>query len=730
MAGMTEEHAETTLELSIQGMSCAACAARLEKVLNRLPQVAAQVHFATARAQLRGAVKLDEALAAVARAGFSAQPLAQADPEAEQRRELAAARRAMLGGLLVALPFFVAMPWMLAGVHVPAWLPLPVQFVLSSIAQFVLGARFYRGAYAALRAGGANMDVLVALGTTAAWAASTAAWWRQAHGDIYFDAPAMIIALVSLGKWLELRARAGTRAVLDALLRLQPKTAQVPQDDGTLREVPLASLRVGDVFVVRAGDAVAVDACIEGGVSAVDESMLTGESRAVHKQTGDSVCAATVNVGDGTLHCRATAVGSATVLAGIIRLVEAAQSSKAPVQRLADRAAAVFVPAVLGVALITLAAWWFFGGDFSSALRHAVSVLVIACPCALGLATPTAVMVGVGQGARAGILIRNAAALERAGQLRALALDKTGTLTCGQPHVAAVLPLAGEREDVLALAAALEAHSAHPLAHAIVAHAREAGLTIPPAAEVRISSGRGVAGVVAGKTVRVGSFDFVGAFEAARPTVAEEDSVVAVAVEGRLLGVITLHDALRPEAPRAVRALRQAGLQVWMLTGDHESAAARIAREAGIAHWQAAMLPADKAAALARLRAQLPARAVVGMAGDGINDAPALAQADVSFAFGVGAEVAVSAADITLVRPSLAGIVHAVQLSRATMAKIRQNLFFAFVYNVIGIGFAAAGLLSPVIAALAMAMSSLSVVSNSLLLRRWQPQSLETGEST
>ena len=730
MAGMTEEHAETTLELSIQGMTCAACAARLEKVLNRLPQVVAQVHFATARAQLRGAVKLDEALAAVARAGFSAQPLAQADPEREQRRELAAARRAMLGGLLVALPFFVAMPWMLAGVHVPAWLPLPVQFILSSIAQFVLGARFYRGAYAALRAGGANMDVLVALGTTAAWAASTAAWWRQAHGDIYFDAPAMIIALVSLGKWLELRARAGTRAVLDALLRLQPKIAQVPQEDGTLREVPLASLRVGDVFVVRAGDAVAVDACIEGGASAVDESMLTGESRAVHKQAGDTVHAATVNVGDGTLHCRATAVGSATVLAGIIRLVEAAQSSKAPVQRLADRAAAVFVPAVLGVALITLAAWWFFGGDFSSALRHAVSVLVIACPCALGLATPTAVMVGVGQGARAGILIRNAAALEQAGQLRALALDKTGTLTCGQPRVAAVLPLAGEREDVLALAAALEAHSAHPLAHAIVAHAREAGLTIPPAAEVRISSGRGVAGVVAGKAVRVGSFDFVGAFEVARPTVAEEDSVVAVAAEGRLLGVITLHDALRPEAARAVRALRRADVQVWMLTGDRETAAARIAREAGVEHWQAQMLPADKAAALARLRAQLPARAVVGMAGDGINDAPALAQADVSFAFGVGAEVAVSAADITLVRPSLAGIVHAVQLSRATMAKIRQNLFFAFVYNVIGIGFAAAGLLSPVIAALAMAMSSLSVVSNSLLLRRWQPQSLETGEST
>ncbi|MBO4330355.1 MAG: cadmium-translocating P-type ATPase [Rhodocyclaceae bacterium] len=728
---MTEEHAETTLELSIQGMTCAACAARLEKVLNRLPQVVAQVHFATARAQLRGAVNLDEALAAVARAGFSAQPLAQADPEREQRRELAAARRAMLGGLLVALPFFVAMPWMLAGVHVPAWLPLPVQFVLSSIAQFVLGARFYRGAYAALRAGGANMDVLVALGTTAAWTASTAAWWRQAHEGVYFDAPAMIIALVSLGKWLELRARAGTRAVLDALLRLQPKIAQVPQEDGTLREVPLASLRVGDVFVVRAGDAVAVDARIERGASAVDESMLTGESRAVHKQTGDSVCAATVNVGDGTLHCRATAVGSATVLAGIIRLVEAAQSSKAPVQRLADRAAAVFVPAVLGVALITLAAWWFFGGDFAPALRHAVSVLVIACPCALGLATPTAVMVGVGQGARAGILIRNAAALEQAGQLRALALDKTGTLTCGQPHVAAILPQAGERADaLLTLAAALEAHSAHPLAHAIVAHAREAGLTIPPAAEVRITSGRGVAGVVAGKTVRVGSFDFVGAFEAARPTVAEEDSVVAVTAEGRLLGVITLHDALRPEAARAVRALRRAGLSVWMLTGDRETAAARIAREAGVEHWQAQMLPADKAAALARLRAQLPPRAVIGMAGDGINDAPALAQADVSFAFGVGAEVAVSAADITLVRPSLAGIVYAVQLSRATMAKIRQNLFFAFVYNVIGIGFAAAGLLSPVIAALAMAMSSLSVVSNSLLLRRWQPQSLETGEST
>ncbi|MBQ7625449.1 MAG: cation-translocating P-type ATPase, partial [Rhodocyclaceae bacterium] len=335
---MTTENAETTLELSIQGMHCAACAARLEKVLNRLPQVVAQVHFATARAQLRGAVNLDEALAAVARAGFSAQPLAQTDPEREQRRELAAARRAMLAGLLVALPFFVAMPWMFMGVHVPAWFPLPVQFVLASIAQFVLGARFYRGAYAALRAGGANMDVLVALGTSAAWAASTVAWWQQVHEGIYFDAPAMIIALVSLGKWLELRARAGTRAALDALLRLRPKTAWVQAQDGALREVPQETLRVGDAFVVRAGDAVAVDARIERGDSALDESMLTGESRAVRKQAGDAVHAATVNVGDGVLFCRATAVGSDTLLAGIIRLVEAAQSSKAPVQRLADRA--------------------------------------------------------------------------------------------------------------------------------------------------------------------------------------------------------------------------------------------------------------------------------------------------------------------------------------------------------------------------------------------------------
>lgn len=726
MIGMTTENAETTLELSIQGMHCAACAARLEKVLNRLPQVVAQVHFATARAQLRGAVNLDEALAAVARAGFSAQPLAQTDPEREQRRELAAARRAMLAGLLVALPFFVAMPWMFMGVHVPAWFPLPVQFVLASIAQFVLGARFYRGAYAALRAGGANMDVLVALGTSAAWAASTAAWWQQAHEGIYFDAPAMIIALVSLGKWLELRARAGTRAALDALLRLRPKTAWVQAQDGALREVPQETLRVGDAFVVRAGDAVAVDARIERGDSALDESMLTGESRAVHKQAGDAVHAATVNVGDGTLFCRATAVGSDTLLAGIIRLVEAAQSSKAPVQRLADRAAAVFVPAVLGVALITLAAWWFFGGDFSQALRHAVAVLVIACPCALGLATPTAVMVGMGQGARAGILIRNAAALEQAGRMTALALDKTGTLTQGRPRVAAVLPCAGERADVLALAAALEAHSAHPLAQAIVAHAREAGLTIPPALDVRITSGRGVAGTVAGKAVRAGSLAFVDAPEDARARVPEEDSVVAVAIEGRLHGLITLHDALRPEAPRAVRALQQAGLTVWMLTGDHAAAAARIAREANVTHWQAALLPADKVAALARLRTD--AHSVIGMAGDGINDAPALAQADVSFALGVGAEAAVAAADITLVRPALDGIVHAVQLSRATMAKIRQNLFFAFIYNVIGIGFAAAGMLNPVIAALAMAMSSLSVVSNSLLLRRWRPQPLASGE--
>lgn len=724
---------ENTLDLAVSGMSCAACAARLEKVLNRLPNVQAEVHFATERAHLTGAVELDDALAAVAKAGFSAQPLAQVNPAKRQAEELRSARRVMLAAMAVALPFFVAMPWMLMGEHVPAWFPLPVQFALASVAQFGLGLRFYRGAWAALRAGGADMDVLVALGTTAAWGASTVAWLRGDHMGVYFDAPAMIIALVLLGKWLELRARAGTRAVLDALLRLQPKMAMVENGAGGLREVPVSTLRVGDAFVVRAGDAVAVDAVVERGQSALDESMLSGESRAVDKATGDTVHAATVNVGDGTLFCRASAVGTQTMLAGIIRLVEAAQSSKAPVQRLADRAAGIFVPVVVSIAAVVLVAWWALGGEFAVALKHAVAVLVIACPCALGLATPTAVMVGVGQGARAGILIRNAAALEQAGRMSALALDKTGTLTRGTPQLSTILPLAGAAEnDVLALAAALEGQSAHPLAQAIVHAAAERGLTLPEAQDVRTTGGGGVEGVVEGRTVRVGSLTFVGATAAQLDghPVAEDASLVAVAADGQLLGALTLHDALRPEAPAAVRSLQAAGVDVWMLTGDRPAAAERIARETGIAHWQAGMLPADKAAAIARLHGGHDAgasknRILVGMAGDGINDAPALAQADVSFALGVGTEAAVAAADITLVHETLTGIVHAVHLSRATMRKIRQNLFFALIYNIIGIGFAAAGVLNPVIAALAMAMSSLSVVSNSLTLRRWHPQPLQ-----
>lgn len=726
-------------ELLVEGMHCAGCARRLEKVLNELPNARAEVHFATGRAHIAAEVSLERAIAAIEHAGFTATPVVETekiDDAARHQKQQQQAGQAALFALLLAAPFFIAMPAMFAGQHTPPWLPLWLQWLLASAAQFGLGWRFYRGAWTALRSGGADMDVLIAMGTSAAWGASTAAWWQSGFasygidGNVYFDASAMIVCLVLVGKWLELRARAKTRSALDALIRLQPKTAQVPTEAGGLREIAIENLRPDDLFVVRPSDAVAVDGRVISGLSALDESMLSGESAAIDKKTGDLVHAATINVGDAALTCRATAVGSETLLAGIIRMVEAAQSSRAPIERLADRVSAVFVPVVVAVALLVWLAWWLGAGDFSAAVRHAVAVLVIACPCALGLATPAAVMVGTGLGARAGILIKNAAALERAGSVGLLALDKTGTLTSGAPVVEGIVPAATNRADeLLALAAALTQGSAHPLAQAITQQAGKQGLAVATATDVSSQGGMGLSGRVAEHAVRLGNFAFlraagvnIEAADEARAT-AEGMSIVAVAREQEYLGVIHLADALRADSAAAIARLQQAGITPWMLTGDNPAAAARIAQQAGITQWRAALLPQDKAALVAQLQKDAhQQKQAVAMAGDGINDAPALANADVSFALGLGTEAAIAAADITLVGESIMGISHAIALSRATMRKIRQNLFFAFFYNTLGIGFAALGLLSPVVAAFAMSASSLSVLGNSLLLRRWRPE--------
>ena len=729
------------VDLALEGMTCAACATRIEKVLNRLPATHAAVNFATESAQVRfdpAATSVDALLAAVERAGYHAR--VKADMEKERREDEArkrAAYRALRFEFIVAalltlplvaqmVPMLVTGGWSWTGAAaqhdtLPRW----VQLALATPVQFWIGRRYYVGAWHALRGGGANMDVLVALGTTMAWGLSAVVTVLGLHEHVYFEAGAAVITLVLLGKLLESRARAGTSAALEGLIKLQPRTARLERDGATV-EVPLADVKAGDRFVVRAGDAVPVDGEIVRGDSSVDESMLTGESRAVAKSTGDRVYAGTVN-GDGMLVAVATGVGAATLLASIVRLVAQAQGSKAPIQRLADRVSGVFVPVVVAIALVTFAATWVLDGDASRALIHAVAVLVIACPCALGLATPTAIIVGTGQGAQRGILIRNAAALEHAGRLTRLIVDKTGTLTEGRPVVTGVIAFEGaSAQRALGIAAALELGSTHPLAQAVIAHAASMGVRTLPIEAFASLPGKGARATLAasGAIVRVGSpawlaSEGIAVDDAVIADIARDGhTIVAVGEGDRLVAVIALADRIRDTSASAIARLTAAGIGVTMLTGDHEATAAAVARAVGIPQWRSGVLPAAKADAVREARAS---GAVVGMVGDGVNDAPALAAADVSFAMGAGSAIAIESADVTLIRDDLEAVVDAIELSRATLAKIRQNLFFAFAYNVLGIPLAAIGALSPVIAGAAMAMSSVSVVGNALLLKRWRP---------
>ncbi|MBI3145683.1 MAG: copper-translocating P-type ATPase [Pseudogulbenkiania sp.] len=712
------------LELDIGGMTCAACAGRIEKVLNRLPGVHASVNFASETASLHfpaGAVSLDELVAAVRKAGYSAMPRAAAGDEtlAEKHRQayLKEKRWFWFAALLTA-PLLLEMTAMLGGAAhgvLPRWL----QLALATPVQFLAGWRFYKGSWHVLRGGGANMDVLVALGTSMAYLLSsvvTLAGWHDQH--VYFEAGAAVITLVLLGKLLEARAKGKTSGAIEELIRLAPKTARVERA-GQLQEVPVAQLQPGDVVLVRHGERIAVDGEVIAGHAAVDESMLTGESLPVSKTLGDTVYAGTQNQ-DGMLTVRATGVGSRTQLADIVRLVSEAQGSKAPIQRLADVISGVFVPAVVAISAVTLLITGWLTGDWVRALIHAVAVLVIACPCALGLATPTAVMVGIGNGARRGILFRNAAALETAGRLTALVVDKTGTLTEGRPVVTDVLPLTVSRETLLQLAASIEAGSEHPLARAVLSFAEEQGLARLPVQGFGAEVGRGVEAEVEGHgRLRVGVPDWLVDTlpDAANDFYAAGKTVIALGRAGELMGLLAIADQLRPGSAEAVERLRRLGVKVVMLTGDKAATAASIAAVAGIAEFRAEVKPQDKAAAVAQLQ---QAGHKVGMVGDGVNDAPALAAADVGFAMGAGSDVAIETADVTLRQGDMRHVADAIRLSRVTLGKIRQNLFFAFVYNVLGIPLASLGWLNPVIAGAAMAASSVSVVSNSLLLRRWK----------
>jgi P-type Cu+ transporter len=723
--------AAQTVELRVEGMTCASCVGRVEKALKRLPGVlAAEVNLATERAQVQVDGSGPDArglVAAVEKAGYAAAQVAPDRPPPDDTGRVAHDGWNVVLAALLSLPLVVPM---VAGFFGLDWmLPGSVQLALATPVQFWLGARFYRAGWGALRAGAGNMDLLVALGTSAGYGLSVYQWWQHGgHGmaHLYFEASAVVITLVLLGKWLETRAKRQTTEAIRALNALRPERARVRRGD-TEVELPLPEVRVGDVVVIRPGERIPVDAQVLEGASEVDESLITGESLPVAKHAGDRLTGGAVNA-QGLLVARTVAVGAESTLARIVRLVESAQAKKAPVQRLVDRVSAVFVPVVIGIALLTLVGWGIATGDWENALLNAVAVLVIACPCALGLATPTAIMAGTGVAARHGILIKDAEALELAHGLTVVAFDKTGTLTEGRPELVACEAVDGRHAALLADAAAVQSNSEHPLGRAVVEAARRDGLALQAAREVRAVAGRGMAAEVAGAQLRLGSSRFMDELKVdLSPLAAKAQALQAegrtvswlAAVDGtpRLIGLLAFGDTLKPTSATAVQALKALGVKTVLVTGDNRGSANAVARQLSLDQVEAEVLPEDKARIVARLR-QDSGR--VAMVGDGINDAPALAAADVGIAMATGTDVAMHAAGITLMRGNPALVADAIDISRRTYAKIRQNLFWAFVYNVVGIPLAAFGLLSPVIAGAAMAFSSVSVVTNALMLRRWK----------
>lgn len=772
--------------LPVVGMTCANCANTIERVVRKLPGVAeALVNFAAERVTvdyLPGAASIAEIVAAIRKAGYDVPSQAaatdQASPleveRAARRAEIADRRRRLIVGLLFALPAFALsmsrdlgllaalfgpnfapMTGVMAGHSMPEHIAINwILFALAVPVQLYTGWPYYRHGYQALRNGAPNMDVLVALGSSVAFGYSAWVVLSGSGEHVYFETSAMILALISVGKYLEARAKGRTGAAIERLLGLTPKTARVLRQRVTAEgeadeevEMPIAQIAIGDVIVARPGERIAADGVVIAGRSAVDESMVTGESVPRDKQPGDPVIAGTLNK-EGVLRYEAARVGQDTMLAQIVRLVEQAQGSKAPIQTLADRISAVFVPAVLVIAALTFAAWLLLSGDFQRAMINAVAVLVIACPCALGLATPTALMVGMGKGAELGILFKNGAALEQAAKIGVVAFDKTGTLTEGKPAVAEAIGFAGATpESALALAASAERNSEHPLAQAVVAAAEARRLPVTPAERFQALPGRGVTAIVANGATLAGTHHLVAvgnlrlmqaqgvavdgqAAQAVARLQAEGRTVMLIAVDGMLVGAIGLMDTPRPEAQVGVAELRRRGIHTVMLTGDNAAAAQAVARAVGVDEYIAEVLPADKAAKIAALQAA--GRGKVAMVGDGINDAPALAQADVGIAIGAGTDVAIEAAGVTLMRNDLRGVAQAFDLARLTVRGIRQNLFWAFFYNTLLIPVAALGVFQqygPILAAGAMAFSSLFVIGNSLRLRWARLRAIHDGSA-
>ena len=717
-------------QFPIEGMTCASCVGRVEKALKAVAGVkAVSVNLATERATVNAdpSTLAASLVAAVQKAGYEVAQAPSADPRAEPARSKGEPWWPVALAAVLSVPLVLPMIAMLFGADwtINGW----VQLALATPVQFWLGARFYRAGWRALRAGAGNMDLLVALGTSAGYGLSVYLLFKHVdHGTphLYFEASAVIITLVLLGKWLESRAKRQTTAAIAALNALKPEVARVRMPYGDV-DVAIAQVKAGDLVVVRPGERIPVDGVVTIGASQVDESLITGESLPVAKHAGDKVTGGAVNA-EGLLLVETTAVGAESTLSRIVRMVESAQAKKAPIQRIVDKVSAVFVPVVLLIAALTLLGWGLATGNWEQAILNAVAVLVIACPCALGLATPTAIMAGTGVAARQGILIKDAEALEVAHRIHTVAFDKTGTLTEGKPTLVAALAAPGHEDTLLSWSAALQAGSEHPLARAVMNAAEQAGLPLLSAAKVSAVPGRGMSAEVQGRALRLGSPRYMQ--ELGVDTAALGEAAQRLANEGRtvswladvtaspvLVGMLAFGDAPKASAAAAVKSLQALGVRTVMVTGDNRGSARVVGRALGIDHIEAEVLPADKAAIVSRLK---EGGRTVAMVGDGINDAPALALADVGIAMSTGTDVAMHAAGITLMRGDPALVADAIDISRRTYRKIRQNLFWAFAYNVIGIPLAVAGLLNPVVAGAAMALSSVSVVSNALLLRGWQ----------
>jgi Cu+-exporting ATPase len=725
---------QQTLELSIDGMTCASCVGRVERALAKVAGVkSVSVNLANERAHLEllGQVAAQTLIEAVSKAGYSASVREVEHAAADnQQQRLHRERWRVILAIALALPLVLPMLLQPFGVHwmLPAW----AQFALATPVQFILGARFYVAAWKAVRAGAGNMDLLVALGTSAGYGLSIYEWataaGRMPH--LYFEASAVVIALVLLGKYLESRAKRQTASAIRALEALRPERA-IQVVDGREQDVAISALRLGDLVLVKPGERFPVDGEVVEGQSHADEALISGESLPVPKQPGDKVTGGAIN-GEGRLLVRTQALGAETVLARIIRLVEDAQAAKAPIQKLVDKVSQVFVPTVLLIALATLVGWWLYGAPIETALINAVAVLVIACPCALGLATPTAIMAGTGVAARYGILIKDAEALERAHEVSAVVFDKTGTLTSGAPRIAHLSAIGGDENALLQKAGALQRGSEHPLAKAVLDACAERGLSVANVSDSQSLTGRGIAGTLEGRRLALGNRRLLE--ETGLQAGSLADSASAWETEGRtlswlieqspepqVLGLFAFGDTLKPGALQAVQQLGARHISSHLLTGDNRGSAKVVADALGIEDVHAEVLPADKAATVVELKKT----AVVAMVGDGINDAPALAAADIGIAMGGGTDVAMHASGITLMRGDPRLVPAALEISRKTYAKIRQNLFWAFVYNLVGIPLAAFGFLNPVLAGAAMALSSVSVVSNALLLKTWKPKDLE-----